>query len=275
MSPYPSFCSSCGKPLPEGNVEFCPSCGKPQSIGQAPQPVAPQYQQQYQQYQQPVQPQYPSQYQQPAQSQWNPNGYYPMSQTPQKKSNWVGWIVGAIIILVAVGAAGFALKNIIITQAVTASQPVGNGGSQTQATPHNSGFADKFALIPAPGSAGQELVGQSGQDDTFLMTVTGVKRISEIHGDGKVFTSQGVFLILTFDLKNVSKASDVTLIYPKLTDSQGRTFSASANLRARAEIDFAQQFPDDVSVEPGFTGHSFELFEVASDSTSLKFVVEP
>ncbi len=122
------------------------------------------------------------------------------------------------------------------------------------------------------GGSGQELIGQSGNEDGLIVTVTKVDRFSQIYNyDGSPIQSQGVFLVVSYDLYNSSSKPQGFAII-RLIDGQSRTFSSSDNFDVSFALGF-NGYKEDLSIQPTFSGKGFTVFEVPPDAANFKIKV--
>lgn len=156
------------------------------------------------------------------------------------------------------------------TTAVASNTPL--PAATTVAQPAATTNTSNAVGVVAPGP-GQELVGQSGTYSNMKATVTKVDRFSEIKGSGgKIIKSQGVFLVVSFDLENLGDKPSA-FIFAGLLDAKGREFSASGNIDATVALSFSGQYKTDTLVQPSFKGKDYKIFEVPADASGLKLKV--
>lgn len=117
---------------------------------------------------------------------------------------------------------------------------------------------------------GQELVGQGGVDNDLKITITSVDRFSQLTDyGGKIVKSQGVFLILSFDMENIGTEPH-GYVSLGLIDGNGRKFSTSSNLDAVSAAAFSGNYKSDGSIQPSFKGKDYSIFEVPAEASNFK-----
>lgn len=169
-------------------------------------------------------------------------------------------------------ASNTALPAATTAQAPAPAAATPQPATTVAATTSNANANANAVGVIAPGP-GQELIGQSGTYANMKATVTKVDRFSEIKGSGgKVIKSQGVFLVVSFDLENLGDKPAV-FIFAGLLDAKGREFSASGNIDATVALSFSGQYKTDTLVQPSFKGKDYKIFEVPADASGLKLKV--
>ena len=122
-------------------------------------------------------------------------------------------------------------------------------------------------------AAGAELAGKTltiAEDKTDIK-VTSVERYSAIKDGSKSYKSDGVYLIVSYEMKNNgSKPVTVPLFY--LQDSEGRTFSSSDNFDVILAVAKNSKTRYDDVVNPGQSGVNYKVFEVLKGSSGFNLI---
>jgi hypothetical protein len=117
---------------------------------------------------------------------------------------------------------------------------------------------------------GQELIGQGGTEDGLKVNIISVDRYSQLTNyDGKIIQSQGVFLVVAYDLENQSSKPQ-SIVFMSLIDGNGRTFNTSSNFDAIGAVAFSGNYKTDISIQPSFKGKGYSVFEVPAEASNFK-----
>lgn len=143
---------------------------------------------------------------------------------------------------------------------------------ETDRKPSAASFASNGGKGPDSG-AGAELTGKTItlEDDQTDVKVLSVDRVSAIKDSAHNYKSDGVFLIVTYEMKNKGSKS-VTAPLFRLQDGEGRIFTTTDNFDIIFTVVKNSKTKFDDSVNPGQSGVNFKVFEVLKESNNFNLI---
>jgi hypothetical protein len=141
---------------------------------------------------------------------------------------------------------------------------------ETERKPSLASFSSNGGKGPDSG-AGAELIGQTItiDDEKTEVKVLNVERVSTLKDGGKSYNSPGVFLIVTYEMKNNGVKATSGPVF-RLEDSEGRAFSTTDNFEVLIAAGKNTKTKLDVSVNPGQSGVNYKVFEVVKEASGFK-----
>ncbi len=123
----------------------------------------------------------------------------------------------------------------------------------------------------------KELIGQSGVQYKQKIQVIAADRYKEIAGKNKTAKSEGNFIVTEFSVDNTEGSEDGGIVFADLIDGKGRTFSVISNSEVTLililEEPYRTKYKQSSSIQPGFKGQAFQVFEVPLDAKDFKIKI--
>lgn len=143
---------------------------------------------------------------------------------------------------------------------------------ETDRKPSASSFNSNGGKGPDSG-AGVELAGKTLTitDDQTDIKILNVQRVNVIKDDKTEYKSSGIFLIVTYEMKN-NGSKAVTAPVFRLQDGEGRVFSTSDSFDITYAIAKNSKTKFDDLVDPGQAGINFKVFEVLKESSKFSLI---
>jgi hypothetical protein len=144
-------------------------------------------------------------------------------------------------------------------------------GNSKGRKPSAESFSTSGGKGPDSG-AGKELVGKTfTTKEKVTATVTAVDRMGEVKAGSKSFKSNGVYVIVQYDVtNNGDKPSSFVTFY--LKDSNGHFFSTSSDFDLAFELGTSGNYKQDFTINPGQSGKGYKVFEVTKEATGFEMV---